>query len=95
MKQTHKDKIKAIRQAARLNIVDIQSIMDIIEADIQMAEKRIKEYDAKYELTYSQEEKYDELQDKCSELSDLKENLDEIITALEDVVFATDFVEFD
>ena len=79
---------------AKLNIVDVQTILSVVERDLDKIEKRIEFYDSKYDLTYLQQEKYDELDEKRDQLEEYKESLETIVNAFDEIISATDMMDF-
>ena len=51
MKQSYKNKIRDIKQMAMLNKIDIQTMLNSIEKELEELQKKINTLELKYELT--------------------------------------------
>lgn len=93
MKQIYKNKIREIRQLAMLGKVDIQTISDVIEKELEQVEDKIVALEMKDWLTDIQKEKLHSLQNEYQELETCNDKINDIIMALEDLEQSTYFID--
>ena len=93
MKQIYKNKIREIRQLVMVSKVDVQTILDALEKDLEQLEEKIDILETKDNLTYTQEERLDALHEEYDTLDSYRSNVEDIIIALEELEDATNFLD--